>query len=330
MNAAKNLFLPLAAVVVAGLAAVEAAPAIPSIPSAPTAATAPASETTLVSPVQFFRDLLAMSLAERESAIASKTPRTREALLSKIREYEALDPETRELRLRTTELRWYLKTLLPMDPAARSRMLAAMPASDQASVAYRLKQWDRLSPGWRSEILKHERTMDWLRKRELESSNEPGPREMESRLAQWQALPKEERVGMIDSFKKFFQLSESEREKTLAALPQSQRATVAPTLRKIEALPTAQRVEFVNAFRQIASMPAAQRERFVRKADQWRQMTANERQTWTDLVIKFPPLPPGFSGPPSPAGMNGIEYPPLPPGLDLPTMPPLPRLLTRK
>lgn len=326
MNSAKKLLLLMAAVMLQGIAAVESAPVVPPSPAA---SSAPAPAAALISPVRFFRDLLAMSEADRQSALAARTPRTREALLSKVREYMSLDPETRELRLRTTELRWYLKTLLPMDPAARSKMLAAMAAQDQASVAYRLEQWDRLSPGWRSEILKHERTMDWLRKRELEASNEPGSLEMESRLAQWQALPKEERVGMIDSFNKFFQLSESEQEKTLAALPQSQRATVAPTLRKIEALPTAQRVECVYAFRQIASMPAAQRERFVRKADQWRQMTANERQTWTDLVVKFPPLPPGLAGPPSPAGHTGIEYPPLPPGLDLPTMPPLPRLLTR-
>ena len=292
--------------------------------------TPPTPEATLVSPVQFFRKLLEMTPAERDAALASKTPRTREVLLSKIREYKSLDTETRELRLKTTELRWYLKTLLPMEPARRNAMLAAMPAKDQASVAHRLRQWDQLSPGWRSEILKHERTMDWLRKQELESSRQSGRETMETRLAQWEALPREKRIGMIDSFKKFFLLSKSERGKILAELPQSQLATVAPAIRKIEALPPAQRVECVNAFRRIAGMPAEQRKRFVRKASQWRQMTANERQTWADLVVKFPPLPPGLSGPPSPVGLTRVKYPPSPPGLDLPTMPPMPPMLTRK
>ena len=326
MNSSKTIRLLIAATLVLGAAVLESAPLPPTLPPSPATATAPVAP--FVSPVQFFRDLLAMTPAEQESTLAPRTPRTRKALLNKVREYQALDPETRELRLRTTELRWYLKTLLPMEPARRSQALAAMPARDRASVAHRLAQWDRLSPGWRNEILKHERTMDWLRKQELESANRPGSREMEIRLTQWQTLSREKRVGMIDSFKKFFLLSKAEQEKTLAALPQSQRATIAPAIRRIEALPQAQRVECVNAFRQIASMPAERRQSFVRKASQWRQMTANERQTWTDLVVKFPPLPPGFSGPPSPEGLTGIEYPPLPPGLDLPTMPPLP-LLTR-
>src|ERR1041384_2974448 len=55
-------------------------------------------------PIDYFRQLLAMTPAEREEALASKPPHHKDFLLSKVREYEALKPEERELRLRSTQL----------------------------------------------------------------------------------------------------------------------------------------------------------------------------------------------------------------------------------
>ena len=68
------------------------------------------------SPMDYFRSLLAMSPAQRESALAKKPARIRERILAKVNEYAALDPDERELRLRATELRWYLMPLLRTAP----------------------------------------------------------------------------------------------------------------------------------------------------------------------------------------------------------------------
>ena len=64
------------------------------------------------SPVDFFRQLLAMTPAERVASLTNRPPEARARILAKVREYQALGPDERELRLRATELRWYLTPLL--------------------------------------------------------------------------------------------------------------------------------------------------------------------------------------------------------------------------
>jgi len=307
-------------------------PAAPTLPPAPTVA----QTEPFQSPVSFFRRLLKMNEAGRAQALASRSERSRAVLLAKVREYEAMASDIRELKLRTTELRWYLKTLLPMPPDQRAARLAQMPEQDRELVAVRLKQWNLLSPGWRDEILRHERTMDWIRRNELTQPPPSPDTRPDARLAQWEELPKETRTGMIHSFNRFFQLSDSERGKILAAVPADRRETVAPALEKLNSLPTNERTECMTAFQKIAAMPEAERQRFFHKAERWRQMTAAERETWANLVTRFPPMPPLPPGlapktpqmPPVPSLTHEREiiYPPLPPGLDIPTMPPLPLL----
>ncbi|HSY74859.1 MAG TPA: hypothetical protein VK810_05260, partial [Dongiaceae bacterium] len=60
------------------------------------------------SPVDFFRNLLAMTPRDRNNFLTNKSPEVRERILGKVNEYLVLDPNERELRLRATELRWYL------------------------------------------------------------------------------------------------------------------------------------------------------------------------------------------------------------------------------
>src|SRR5438094_235453 len=64
------------------------------------------------SPVDSFRQLLAMPPRDREHYLSDKPPEIRARLLDKVKEYQALGPDERELRLRATELRWYLLPLL--------------------------------------------------------------------------------------------------------------------------------------------------------------------------------------------------------------------------
>ena len=53
-----------------------------------------------------------MTPDERENFLTNRPPEIRKRILAKVGEYEALDPDERELRLRATELRWYLMPLL--------------------------------------------------------------------------------------------------------------------------------------------------------------------------------------------------------------------------
>ena len=70
----------------------------------------------LKSPVDSFRALLVMPTAERHQFVATRNTNTQERLVEKIREYQALTPEERELRLTATELRWYLLPLMSARP----------------------------------------------------------------------------------------------------------------------------------------------------------------------------------------------------------------------
>jgi hypothetical protein len=53
-----------------------------------------------------------MAPAERREFLANRSPEAQKLILAKVKEYEALRPEERDLRLWVTELRWYLLPLL--------------------------------------------------------------------------------------------------------------------------------------------------------------------------------------------------------------------------
>src|SRR5437763_6112190 len=71
-----------------------------SFPSVPRSVAAPATaEPTAKSPVEQFRELLAMNVVERKQALTNRPPEIRKRILAKLREYESLKPDERELRL---------------------------------------------------------------------------------------------------------------------------------------------------------------------------------------------------------------------------------------
>ena len=70
-----------------------------------------------LSPVEYFRTLLGMTPAQREKLLANKPDAEREAILAKVREYEAMAADIREARLRQTELLWDIATLMRLPSA---------------------------------------------------------------------------------------------------------------------------------------------------------------------------------------------------------------------
>src|SRR5580693_6418486 len=104
------------------------------------------------SPVDFFRHLLAMTPDERDVFLTKRPPEIRARILAKVGEYEALDPNERELRLRATELRWYLMPLLRDPPTNRAARLALIPADVREIVQDRLDEWNILPPTLKQEF----------------------------------------------------------------------------------------------------------------------------------------------------------------------------------
>src|SRR5207302_8224072 len=78
-------------------------------------------------PIEFFRELLVMTGPERNAALADRTPEDRNQILAKVREYRALKRNEQELRLKATELSWYMLRLMRASATNRAVQLAAVP-----------------------------------------------------------------------------------------------------------------------------------------------------------------------------------------------------------
>jgi uncharacterized protein DUF3106 len=257
------------------------------------------------SPVDFFRNLLAMSPRDRNNFLTNKPPEVRAQILGKVREYLALDPNERELRLRATELRWYLTPLLRESPTNRDARLAHAPDDLRGLIKSRLDQWDALPPELRREFLDNERTLRYFT--HVDATNNPslaehdphhGPNDDEQ--ARWNTLSENERGKITAQFNQFFELTPDEKQKTLNTLSDAERAQMEKTLQSFDKLPLQQRRECIRAFTEFAGMSPQDRAEFLKNAERWSQMSPAERKTWRDLVTNVPQWPP-------------MPMPPMPP-----------------
>jgi hypothetical protein len=260
-----------------------------------------------LSPVNFFRQLLAMTPQERANYLTNRPPEIRDRILVKVREYLALGPDERELRLNATELRWYLLPMLRESPADRGARLAQVPDNLRDLVSSRLDQWDALSPPSRQEFLDNERTLQYFS--HVDSTNappEPGPQRgpNDAEQARWQALSADERQKITAQFDQFFELTPDEKQKTLNTLSSTERAQMEKTLQSFDKLPRAQRAQCIRAFTEFAGMSPQERAEFLKNAERWSQLPPKERQAWRDLVAQVPIWPPM---------PNALIMPPMPP-----------------
>jgi len=256
-----------------------------------------------------------MTPAGRENYLTNRPPVVRRRILAKVREYEALDPNERELRLRATELRWYLLPLMHESPTNRAAQLAAIPDDLRALVKTRLTLWDILPPPFQTEFFENERALRYFT--HVDSSNRPpmpplppdpsrhhGPQD--SDLARRNTLSEDQRQKITAQCNQFFELTPTEKKKTLNTLSDAERRQMEKTLEMFGKLPPVQRFKCIRAFTEFAGMSTQEKQDFLKNAQRWSQMSPQERQTWRDLVTRVP------------------EWPPLPPAL----MPPMPPQLT--
>jgi hypothetical protein len=267
---------------------------------------------SLKSPVDFFRNLLAMTPGERRQALSNRPPEVRDRILSKLREYASLDPNRRELRLRATELQWYLQPFMSEPKADREARLALIPNEIRKLVEDRLARWDVLPPAIQEEMINDEMASRYFSQIELDPTNKdvilrgisPERRaKLEEGLDRWRNLLPEEREMTLQRFNAFFELTTQEREKALNTLSEVEQRQMEKTLEAYAKLPVQQRVQCIKSFEKFTSMTLADRQEFLKNAERWKLMTPEERESWRTLV-RFAPL--------QPPDLNQVTFP-LPP-----------------
>jgi len=236
-----------------------------------------------------------MTPPERESYLTNRPPEVRDRILAKVREYLALAPDERELRLDATELRWYLPPLMRESPASRDAHLAQVPDHLRNLVRNRLEQWNLLPPQSQQEFLDNESALRYFS--HVDPTNAPpepglqrGPSNDEQ--ARWLALSDAQRQRITERFNQFFELKPDEKQKTLDTLSDTERAQMEKTLQSFDKMPPAQRAQCIRAFTKFAGMSPAERAEFLKNAERWSQLPPQERQAWRDLVAQVPLWPP--------------------------------------
>jgi len=239
--------------------------------------TPPAPE--LRSPVDSFRALLVMPSTERRQFVASRNTNAQERIVQKIREYQSLTPEERELRLRATELRWYLEPLMQFPATNRTAQLVLIPENLRGMVAVRLEQWDRLPAPVQQMFLTNEHSAGYFARVAAPTNSQLLPNiQIRERLAA--------RANQL------FDLTPEEKEQVLATLSDAERKQMEKTWDSFQKLTPDQRRQCLRSFKQFADMTPLARQEFLQNVERWSQLTPAERQSWRELVSLAPTLPP--------------------------------------
>ena len=233
---------------------------------------------TLKSPVESFRVLLALPTSERKQYLTNRPVDVQKRLVEKVREYQALTPEERELRLTTTELRWYLLPLMSAPGSNRPAQLALIPPGPRELVATRLEQWDQLTPPVQQQLLTNHPTAGYFIGGESGSPLPVPPSEQIRRKLQGR-------------FNRLLELTAGEKDKVLRSLSEAERRQMEKTLAAYEKLSPGQRQQCLRSFTQFATMSPAERQEFLKNAERWSQMSPAERQAWRELVSTAPIKP---------------------------------------
>jgi len=289
------------------------AQSVPASTDAPQPPSLPHVVARANNPVLFFRSLLAMSPEQRDAALAQRSPEQRKTVLFKLREYEIMPPEARELRLRQTELRWYVQRMINTPASDRSQTLESIPDKDRSIVEERLKQWEELSPEIQKEFLENQNAVTAYIEHASRIATSHSPlsvekqKKLDEEMKRWKELPQERRKRMCDLFRKFFDLPAVEKEKTLETLSDTERKTLQHTLTNYESLSREQRNQRITSLSKFMNMSPEARQQFLQNAGLWENMPQKERETWRQLVKTLPPLPP------PPPGFHIKNVPPPPP-----------------
>lgn len=252
---------------------------------------------------------------QREAALTNRPPAQRKLLIQKLREYDILPPDAREIRLHQTELRWYVQTLINMPLGERTSKIAQVPDRDRATVEERLRQWDDLPADVQKQFLDNQNIVASY----LERKTSPVPTalaaptarqiKLDQELKRWEALPPDQRQQMCDLFRKFFELDEKQKQKMLGVLSESERLQIEHSVSGYTNLSRDQRDQRITSLKRFVSMSPEDRNALLQNAARWQALTPKEREIWRQLVVKLPPLPPLPPG----LKVKNPQPPPMPP-----------------
>jgi hypothetical protein len=249
------------------------------------------------SPIAFFRELLDMTPSDRLAALSNRLPETRKQILAKVREYRSLSLNERELRLRATELEWYLVPLMKLPATNRAARLVSVPEEYRKMIQIRLDQWDILPDTAKSDLLaRRESIRVYLQKMAGETV------QTNTGVPAVEDMPDPQRQQLISQYKQIFDLSHREKQAVLRNLSPAEQRQITNSLAKFASLTPAQQTQCVRSFAEFSKMTHAERQQFLKNAERWIMMTPDQRQAWRDVVEKMSLTPPSFPGPPRPPG----------------------------
>jgi hypothetical protein len=249
------------------------------------------------SPVAKLRQLLAMNRQEQEEFLADKSEAEKLEIIAKIEEYKALPPDERELKLKATELRWYLRSFITTPQTNRSALLASVPSRDRKLVQDRLRYWDTLPPQARRQLQTNQavdiyfslpveqRIFAWA------TNSEP----VQEAIRNLQSMPEDQRQKSLESFHRFFSFTSVDKEKIMETVIESERQQMRKVLAQFESLPVSQREVCIQSFEKFKNMSPEQQQQFLKNAELWNKLTPEERQQWKGLVEDFNRMPPAPS-----------------------------------
>lgn len=266
------------------------------------------------SPLGLVRQILAMAPDERQKYLSEKNPRHRKFLEAKLAEFDQLSPEERETRLQSLQLRHYLSLLIRLPATNRQAVLTSVPEPDRVLIQERLNLWDQIRPEQQKLFLEHEAA---VRREITEGNATPGDpvlraytpmdlAQMQRQWSAWNELPAEKRREIQSQFHQFFSMPPAKKERTLEALDDRKR----DALIVLDRLPKEERDRCLQGFQKFAELTPEERHEFLKAAASWKKMSESQRQAWRNLAGKLPPafpLPPGFSNPPLPPGLQPVR-----------------------
>jgi len=277
------------------------------------------------SPVDAFRELLAMDAGALRAALSNRNDQARERLRKKINEYKAMDADERELRLLTTELRWYVSRLMQVPATNRTAQLPDIRSDLRPLVESRLARWDQVDEELRHKYIRNEEAMSLLLKYSKASAGlqqllvTEVPPEMRATLQQalgrLDAMSPAERDRAFDVFENMFTVTAAEKLSALQVMSEVEQQQMQKTLEAFSQLSVERRKTCIRSYEKFVGMTPTERALFLRNVQKWEKMSPKERQEWRELVKNVEILPPMPEAKPQP--------PPLPPPMP-------PRALTNR
>jgi hypothetical protein len=244
-----------------------------------------------------------MDPAARAHALTSYAEPRRNYLQDRLREYESLPADEREMRLKQLELNCHLPDLMKIAPANRAKRLAAVPADIRPLVEKKLQEWDLLPPDVQRDVLEHQTTATYFLRVRPGSAAQPQPVSMST----LPPLPGAEGASSDpEKLERFFKLPAREQEKTLDVLPAREREDMERTLQAFAKLPLTQRQTCIDSFVKFRRLSKEQRDQFLKNAERWKAMSPAERETWRTLVKILPPGAVSTNMPPLPHPQDGF------------------------